>query len=73
MLAQVYLSPKWVGKKVGQLAEVAKVRVALISRFGGALLPDRETVLQEGDLIHAIYQVKDRDLVENVFANGPKD
>jgi trk system potassium uptake protein len=73
VLAQVFLSPKWFGKKVGQLSEAAKVRVALISRFGGALLPDRDTVLQEGDLIHAIYQVKDRDLVENVFASGPKE
>jgi len=51
----------------------AKVRVALISRFGGAILPDRDTVLQEGDLIHAIYQVQDRDFVENVFSSGPKD
>jgi hypothetical protein len=24
-------------------------------------------------LIHAIYEVKDRDLVENVFASGPKE
>ena len=62
-----------VGKRVGDLSEAAKVRVALISRFGGAILPDRDTVLQEGDLIHAIYQVQDRDFVENVFATGPKD
>jgi trk system potassium uptake protein TrkA len=73
VLAQVYLSPKWVGKRVGDLSEAAKVRVALISRFGGAILPDRDTVIQEGDLIHAIYQVQDRDLVENVFASGAKE
>jgi trk system potassium uptake protein TrkA len=73
VLAQVFISPKWFGKKVGQLSEAAKVRVALISRFGGALLPDRDTVLQDGDLVHAIYQVKDRDLVESVFLEGPKD
>ncbi|MDP4985969.1 MAG: TrkA family potassium uptake protein [Candidatus Nanopelagicales bacterium] len=73
VLAQVYLSPKWIGKKVGELAEVSKSRIALISRFGGAILPDRETILQEGDLIHAIYKVQDKDLVENVFSSGPKD
>jgi trk system potassium uptake protein len=67
------LLPKWIGKKVGELAEVSKSRVALISRFGGAILPDRETILQEGDLIHAIYKVQDKDLVENVFSSGPKD
>jgi trk system potassium uptake protein TrkA len=72
-LAQVYLSPKWIGNRVGELSESAKVRVALISRFGGAILPNRDTVLQEGDLIHAIYEVKDRDLVETVFASGPKE
>ena len=73
VLAQVYLSPKWIGKKVGELAEVSKSRIALISRFGGAILPDRETILQEGDLVHAIYKVQDKDLVENVFSSGPKD
>ena len=73
VLAQVYLSPKWIGNRVGELSESAKVRVALIRRFGGAILPNRDTVLQEGDLIHAIYEVKDRDLVENVFASGPKE
>ncbi len=73
VLAQVYLSPKWIGNRVGELSESAKVRVALISRFGGAILPNRDTALQEGDLIHAIYEVKDRDLVETVFASGPKE
>jgi len=73
VLAQVHLSPKWVGRSVADITEACPVRVALIGRFAGAILPTRETIFQEGDLAHAIYQVKDKDLVQNAFAAGPKD
>ena len=73
VLAQVYLSPKWIGKRVGDLSEAAKVRVALISRFGGAILPDRDTVLQEGDLIHVTVRDEDIAKVEEILARSPED
>ena len=34
VLAEVHLDPGWVGRRVGELAEAAQARIALISRFG---------------------------------------
>jgi trk system potassium uptake protein TrkA len=56
---------------VGELSEAANVRVALLTRFGSGILPDRNTILQEGDLVHAIYKIGDKDRVEQIFAQGP--
>lgn len=72
VLAEVFLSPKWIGKKVGELSEAANVRVALLTRFGNGLLPDRNTILQEGDLVHAIFKIEDKDQVQQIFASGPQ-
>lgn len=72
VLAEVYLSPKWIGKKVGELSETANVRVALLTRFGNGLLPDRNTILQEGDLVHAIFKIEDKNQVQQIFASGPQ-
>ncbi len=72
VLAEVYLSPNWIGKKVGELSETANVRVALLTRFGNGLLPDRNTILQEGDLVHAIFKIEDKDQVQQIFTSGPQ-
>jgi trk system potassium uptake protein TrkA len=72
VLAEVYLSPNWIGKKVGELSETANVRVALLTRFGNGLLPDRNTILQEGDLVHAIFKIEDKDQVQQIFSSGPQ-
>ena len=72
VLAEVFLSPKWIGKKVGELSEAANVRVALLTRFGKGLLPDRNTILQEGDLVHAIFKIEDKNQVQQIFASGPQ-
>lgn len=72
VLAEVHLATNWIGKKVGELSEAANVRVALLTRFGSGILPDRSTILQEGDLVHAIYKIGDKDQVEQTFARGPQ-
>jgi trk system potassium uptake protein TrkA len=71
VLAEVHLDPAWIGHKVGELAELSGARVALISRFGKGMLPNRETVLQEGDLLHALFESTRREQVERTFATAP--
>ena len=71
VLAEVHLADGWIGNTVGELSEAANVRVALLTRFGSGILPDRNTILQEGDLVHAIYKIGDKDRVEQIFAQGP--
>lgn len=71
VLAEVHLDPAWIGHKVGELAELSGARVALISRYGKGMLPNRETVLQEGDLLHALFESTRREHVERTFATAP--
>jgi len=70
-LAEVHLDPSWIGRQVGELAEHSGARIAIITRLGVGILPTRETVLQEGDLIHALFDETNREQVETVFAGSP--
>ncbi|MGH6656175.1 MAG: potassium channel family protein [Actinocrinis sp.] len=72
VLAEVHLSPGWVGHRVSRLEEAARVRVAALTRLGRALVPNADTVLQEGDLAHVALAVTDLAKVEGIFAKGPE-
>ena len=73
VLAEVHLNPGWYGHRVQELAEASGARIALITRLGSGLIPDRDTVFQDGDLVHAILAVADRTNVESAFADPPKE
>jgi trk system potassium uptake protein TrkA len=53
------------------LEEAAGVRVAFLTRLGEGLLPNAETVLQEGDLVHVVIREEDLAAAEAIFAAGP--
>ena len=39
----------------------------------GALLPNPETVIQDQDVIHAVYLSVDRERVESIFETRPSE
>lgn len=71
-LAEVHVGPTWIGHRVQELQQLTDARVAFLTRYGNVVLPTHETVLQEGDLVHMIYAVADRDRVESIAENGPE-
>lgn len=73
VLAEVHLGERWLGKRCSALGEASGARVAFITRYGQALLPDADTVLQEGDLVHALFSHEHRERVEHVFEHGPEE
>jgi trk system potassium uptake protein len=73
LLAEVHLSPKWVGHRVSRLEEAAGVRIAALTRLGHGILPASDTVLQEGDLAHVAMPADELPKVEKIFAKGPGD
>ncbi len=73
VLAEVDVNAGWYGHRVQDLAEASGARIALITRLGSGLIPDRDTVFQDGDIIHAIFAVADRATVESAFAEVPKE
>lgn len=71
VLAEVAVNPSWVGRQLDQLEQVAGCRIAFLTRLGEGMLPDRQTVVQEGDLVHAVMTRPDRDRIAAVFAGPP--
>jgi trk system potassium uptake protein len=50
-ILDVPVHPGWVGQRVSVLEQAAGARVAYVMRFGLGMLPDRTTVLQDGDQV----------------------
>jgi trk system potassium uptake protein TrkA len=73
VLAELAISPDWVGHKVTQLEEESGARVALLTRFGDGILPHKGTVIQDGDLVHVMMVWDQREHVERVFLTGPTE
>jgi trk system potassium uptake protein TrkA len=51
VLAQVDVHESWVGHRLSELEAVAGARVVFLTRFGEAMLPGPQTVVQQGDLV----------------------
>jgi trk system potassium uptake protein TrkA len=73
VLAEVHVGEAWVGRPVTQLESASKARVAFVTRLGEAVLPNAKTIIQSGDLVHAIMADGDADDVASVFAAGPEE
>ena len=73
VLAEVAVSPDWVGRRVSELEEESGARVALLTRFGDGVLPGPGTVVQDGDLVHVTMLWSDHDKVIAVCAAGPSE
>ena len=52
-IAQVPYHRAWLGHSLTQLEDGLRIRIAFLVRFGAGLLPDRQTVVQEGDVLYA--------------------
>lgn len=62
----------WVGARVGQLQEQARCRVAWIDRLGEGVLPDRDSVIQEGDMLHLVTREESANQAYEVLGRGPE-
>lgn len=71
-LAELAYSPSWIGRRVTELEQATGVRVALLTRLGEGLMPGPDTIVQEGDLVHATFAHERRDDVVAAFAAGPQ-
>jgi trk system potassium uptake protein TrkA len=70
VLSQIHVHDSWLGTRAVTLEAAAGARIAFITRYGSAFLPNAETVLQEGDLIHALYPTGTDERVTAVFEGG---
>ncbi len=71
-LAEVHVSDQWVGHRTRALEDASGARIAFLTRLGEGLLPGRDTVLQQGDLVHVVMRTQDSADVADVFAAAPR-
>ena len=69
-LAEVHTGRTWIGRRGTELEAASGARLAFITRYGQAFIPHADTVIQEGDLIHALFAGDVRERVEQVFEHG---
>jgi trk system potassium uptake protein TrkA len=63
----------WIGQKTIDLQIQSRSRIAWIDRLGEGMLPTRETILQEGDMLHLVIR---EDTAAHTFAvldKGPEE
>ena len=63
----------WIGQRTVTLQEESGSRIAWIDRLGEGMIPTRDTVMQEGDLLHLVMREDGADHVYEVFKHGPED
>ena len=71
VLAEIPFHSGWVGKSLRAVETASGSRVAFLTRMGEGVLPARDTVLQEGDLLHLLMSADDSDVVCAVLDREP--
>jgi trk system potassium uptake protein len=72
-IAEVPSHDHWIGRTVAEIQDAADTRVAFITRLGEGLIPTRDTVIQEGDLVHVVMLETESARVAAVFAAPPEE
>ncbi|MDQ6935852.1 MAG: TrkA family potassium uptake protein, partial [Actinomycetota bacterium] len=55
-LDQLQATEQWVGQRTVRFQEQTGVRIAWIDRLGEGMLPARESIIQEGDVLHMVMR-----------------
>src|SRR4051794_4687628 len=72
LLVEMDYVASWTGRSVASIEELSGSRVAFITRYGDALLPERSAALQDGDLLHVLTPRSELERVITLFAADPR-
>ena len=70
-IAEMPVDPGWIGHRIRDIEQATGGRLAYLTRLGDALLPDADTVYQEGDLLHLALQRDDLATAERILDAPP--
>ena len=70
---QILAPQAWVGHPVGRLESAIAARISHLTRLGAGSIPQAETVIQEGDLLHMFMFDEHSDDVMSALQTGPED
>jgi trk system potassium uptake protein TrkA len=66
------VNESWIGQRTVDFQMQSGSRIAWIDRLGEGMLPTRETVIQEGDVLHLVMREENAGRVYSVYDNGPE-
>jgi len=72
-LCEVHVDSSWYGRPASLVEQLTSARLAFITRLGEGLIPDENTVLQEGDLVHVMVTEKDLPEVDSILSKTPEE
>ncbi|HEU4512364.1 MAG TPA: TrkA family potassium uptake protein [Nocardioidaceae bacterium] len=71
-LDQLRVNEAWIGHRTVEFQQQSGSRIAWIDRLGEGMLPTRDSVIQEGDVLHLVMREENAGRVHSVFENGPE-
>lgn len=69
---QMLAPTDWVGHTVLELQDATQARVGFLTRLGTGMIPDRHTIIQEGDLLNLFLRETQFDDVHRALRTGPE-
>jgi trk system potassium uptake protein TrkA len=74
LLVELGYDVGWVGRSVRQVQNVATgARIGFLTRYGEAILPTWQTVIQDGDLLHVLVERGNAARIAELFAQPPEE
>jgi trk system potassium uptake protein TrkA len=70
-IAEMPVDPGWIGHRIRDIEQATGGRLAYLTRLGEGLLPDSDTVYQEGDLLHLALPRDDLATAERILDAPP--
>jgi trk system potassium uptake protein TrkA len=72
-LDQIPVPDKWIGRRTVKFQEQTRSRIAWIDRLGEGMLPTRDSVIQDGDLIHLVMREENAGHAYSHIESGPEE
>lgn len=72
VMRRVPINDGWVGRHYHELEKASQARVAYVTRFGEAILPDAATAIQSGDDVHLLLALATERSATKAIAHPPK-
>jgi len=71
VVAEIPVHTSWIGRPLSQIEDVAGARVAYLTRLGEGVVPEKDMVYQDGDLVHLVTAAASLATVEHKLDQPP--
>jgi len=70
---QIPVPESWIGHRTVRFQQQSRSRIAWIDRLGEGILPSRDSVIQEGDVLHLVMREENAAHAYEVIRTGPEE